>query len=135
MGSSGGWPNDNLNTCLSTQSCGGGLLQVVVYNSTSDSLQSATINGTIDMGGNGGGLVGSDTSGGGAGGTILVEASMMTGNGTLTATGGTSLGSGGGGIIFLISDTTAFSGTISVSTSGSAQPGIISKTTPPVNGY
>jgi hypothetical protein len=125
---------------------GGGLLKLVVYDPVSNTLQPATINGTIDMSGlNGCPNCGAMMEGGGAGGTILIEASSITGTGNLTANGGNAnevygAGCGGGGIISLIADTASFSGSVSV-TAGSwsgtvlATNGIISYTAPPSSGY
>ncbi len=64
-------------------------MQVVVYNTGSNTLQPATLNGTIDMSGGAAAEYGSEGewSGGGAGGTILIEASTITGNGVLNANG------------------------------------------------
>jgi hypothetical protein len=152
MGSAGGWPNDYNGSwcfgCGPPASFGGGLLKIIVLNPSSNTLQPATINGVIDMRGALGAQAGSngEASGCGAGGTILIESSVLFGNGVLNANGGgagfsfaPSLGGnnggGGGGIISLISDTTLFSGTTLVLNGPNAQPGIVSKTAPPSSGY
>jgi hypothetical protein len=122
---------------------GGGLLEVVVYNPGSNTLQPATLNGTIDMSGSN--LVGTDISnapgGAGAGGTILIEASTIGGTGTLAANAivslgiieyCTSCGGGGGGIISLIENDSTFPGTLSVT---GANPGIVTFTAAPTSGY
>ncbi len=139
MGSAGGWPMDATSSCTQGEDYGGGLLQVVVYNPTTNNLQPATINGTIDMSGSNTIVFGMDMEpgGAGAGGTILVEASTTTGSGTLMANGGNGGGAGGGGgIISMICDTTSFTGTTSVNGgANNAQNGIVSKTAPPSSGY
>jgi hypothetical protein len=155
VGAPGGWPADSypFAGCLSFTSNGGGLLQLVVYDPTSNVLRPAVINGNIDMSGVGGAGVGEDAepSGAGAGGTILIEASIISGTGTLNAIGGgqslfgdPSPG-GGGGIISLIADTSGFSGTTSI-VGGPAwnlglinyppgQSGVVTITAPPSSGY
>jgi len=127
------------------KSAGGGLLKLVVLDSTSNNLSPATINGMIDMTGSYGYGTASDHKGGGAGGTILVEASHLLGNGYLWAKGGgvgIGAGLGGGGIISLIAETGSFAGNVSVAggvlpyypgTLGN--PGILSITPPPTIGY
>jgi hypothetical protein len=138
----------------STTGGGGALLQIVVYNPTANILSGpATINGTIDMSGLQGGCPVDGAQGGGAGGTILIEANIISGNGFLTANGaqsaGGSGGGGGGGIISLIENETSFPGTISVAggdgegnhTSGCIPPsnlgsnGIVTFTAAPSSGY
>jgi hypothetical protein len=124
--------------CAPPDDYGGGLFQVVVYNPTTNNLQPATINGTIDMSGSNTIVFGMDMEPGGegAGGTILVEASSLIGTGFLAAKGGQGGGvGGGGGIISLITDSSTFTGTISVIGVGAGQIGIVSKTTPPSSGY
>ena len=120
---------------------GGGLLKAVVFNSASNTLAPITVNGTIDMSGAPGiTMAGTGRhNGGGAGGTILVEASVLGGHGALVAAGGDSnwgKGYGGGGIISLISDTTPYTGTTSVR-AGFTSPniGIVTVTPPPLSGY
>lgn len=120
MGSGGGELVGNGET-LGVYSNGGGLLQVVVLNPSSNVLGTATINGTIDMSGIRGcpqcGPL-AESGGGGAGGTILIEASTISGTGLLQANGGICGGNwggaGGGGIISLITNSSSFPGTISV---------------------
>jgi hypothetical protein len=111
-------------------------LWVIVYDPDTNALAPATVNGTIDMSGNDG--IGQPFwhCGGGAGGTILIEASTIDGTGTLRANGGDGLGGGdgGGGIISLIENQTAYNGILSVS-SISGSPGIITFTAPPASGY
>ena len=124
---------------------GGGLLKLVVYDPIKHKVTPALINGTIDMDGNMGSLIGGHDGGGGAGGTILIEASDISGTGVLLADGGFTGqgGGGGGGIISLIANTGSFAGTISVKggTVGGGpnifpgDPGIISFTIPPVSGF
>jgi len=130
MGSGGGEPLGG-GTCLGNYNnfapagWGGGLIWIVVYNPTTNQVAPAVINGTIDMDG----ILGCSSCGcalepgaGGAGGSILIEASTITGTGLLTANGvgsmgGTSImaiGNSGGGIISLIENLTTFSGTTSV---------------------
>lgn len=124
------------------------MLKIVVLNPATNTLQPATINGTIDMSGASGGPVGqvAEFSGCGSGGTILVESSTLAGSGVLNANGGgqgfsfpptlgVDNGGGGGGIISLISDSSSFSGTTLVLNGPNAQPGIVSKTAPPSSGY
>jgi hypothetical protein len=100
------------------------LIWIIVYNPTTNKVAPAVINGTIDMDG----LYGCGSCGcayepgaGGAGGSILIEASTITGTGLLTANGGgwgsssiMAIGNSGGGIISLIENLTSFSGTTSV---------------------
>ena len=141
MGSGGAEPQSG--QCAA----GGGLLKIVVINPVSYQLAPATINGTIDMSGGHPCLYpGSDASGG-AGGTILLEASAISGNGALAANGGQFVGwggGGGGGIISLIENMTSFSGSVSVNGGFSndahgpsidGSPGIITFTAAPVTGY
>ncbi len=136
-------------------SVGGGLLDIIVYNSVSGTLGAATINGTINMNGNDGCWgcgCSSESGGGGAGGAIIIEANEIDGGGTMTANGGnggTSSGSGGGGggIISLIRNISTFSGTFSVGGGNGSvsycthpivfngSPGIVSFTSAPVTGY
>jgi hypothetical protein len=143
MGSAGGYPNDAGTCATPPMDFGGGLLEVVVYNPGSNTLQPATLNGTIDMSGSN--LVGTDISnapgGAGAGGTILIEASTIGGTGTLAANAivslgiieyCTSCGGGGGGIISLIENDSTFPGTLSVT---GANPGIVTFTAAPTSGY
>lgn len=154
MGGGGSWPNDSSPEDCSrppatnAYSAGGGLLEIVAYDPGTNTVQPVTINGTINMNGlngcpNCGQL--SEGGGGGAGGTILIEASSITGTGILTANAGNGNsimggGGGGGGIISLIADTASFSGSASVTAglgSGAvpAANGIVSYTSPPSSGY
>lgn len=159
MGGGGSWPNDGTpGNCSrpplpNSYSAGGGLLKIVAYNPGTNTVQPVTINGTIDMSGlNGCPNCGQLTEGGGggAGGTVLIEASSITGTGNLKANGGTGNsimggGGGGGGIISLIADTTSFTGSASVTaglgagavgtTSVSGTVGIVSYNSPPSSGY
>jgi hypothetical protein len=149
MGSAGGWPRDGYSgVCYPLCSDGGGLLKVVVYDPVQNRLSPAVLNGTINMGGTGGGAVtpNYELSGAGAGGTILIEASAISGSGNLTANGG---GQGtppaGGGIISLIGDASSFSGTTSVLGGAggnygimnftAAQSGSVTVTSAPSSGY
>jgi hypothetical protein len=138
-------------------SWGGALLMVVVYDPVGNKVTGpATVNGTIDMSGQAGcGSCGPEFegSGGGAGGTILIEAGGITGTGLLQANGGSGQGDsgagGGGGIISLIEGSTSFPGTLSVAggkgsannTNGCVPPsedgssGSVTFTAPPGNGY
>jgi hypothetical protein len=130
MGSGGGEPAGG-GTCLGNYNnnapagWGGGLIWIVVYNPTTNKVAPAVINGTIDMDGIPGcGSCGCalEPGAGGAGGSILIEASTITGTGLLTANGvGTSsstsimaIGNSSGGIISLIENLTSFSGATSV---------------------
>ena len=135
------------------QSAGGGLLHVVVFNPSTNSLGAATVNGTIDMSGNMGCQAcgpEAESGGGGAGGTIWLEASTLSGTGLLQANGGGDNygnwgGGGGGGIISLITNSTSFPGTTSVvslggegegfSTCGFGGQGSVTFTAPPASGY
>jgi hypothetical protein len=157
MGSGGADPRGyKYNSGPYYYSCGGGLLELIVYNPSGDTLLPATINGTIDMSGSEGcGLCGQDqeSGGGGAGGTILIEASAINGTGVLTANGGqagsTSGAGGGGGILSLIENLTTFGGNLSVAAgisrsndtngcippSNIAFPGKVTFTTAPASGY
>ena len=124
-----------------TSSNGGGLLKVVVYDPVTNQVAPATVNGTIDVSGNPGWNdldYNYDYSGGGAGGTILIEASNLGGTGVLRADGGNATwsGGGGGGIISLIENSTSFPGTISaVGGSPGGSAGSATFTTPPLTGY
>jgi hypothetical protein len=131
---------------------GGGLLKILVYNSTDGSLKPATINGTIDMSGTNGNMYSTPLthSSGGAGGTIFIEAASVDGVGALRADGGRSSGTyglgggGGGGIISLIENRTSFDGSTFVIGGGGStlsgpdsngHPGIITFTAAPATGY
>jgi hypothetical protein len=134
---------------------GGALLQIVVYDPIANILTGpATINGTIDMSAKSGSCpIVEGADGGGAGGTILIEANIISGNGFLIANGAGSMGTsgagGGGGIISLIENQTTFPGTIRVlgmpgsrnATSGCIPPstdganGIVTFTAAPSSGY
>jgi len=134
-------------------SWGGGLIKIVVFNPIPGVLNPATLNGTIDMGGQIGcvGCLGTACGSGGAGGTILIEASNIAGNGVMAANGGYGPGGGGGGggIISFIGISNSFVGTLSVhdgpsvghGTNGcsapdpTAQPGIVTFNPAPATGY
>jgi hypothetical protein len=138
-------------------SAGGALLDVVVYNPATNTVAPAVINGTIDMSGNNGCLEcgpESEDGSGGAGGTLLMEASNITGTGLLQANGGNNFvtgagAGGGGGIISLIENSTSYPGTISViggdgngnTTNGCTFPssagnaGSVTFTLPPSSGF
>jgi hypothetical protein len=129
----------NVGTC----SAGGGLLKLVVLDPVSDHLQAATLNGVIDMSGwNGCGQDAAGGDAGGAGGTILIEAASVQGNGFLKAAGGrdgqNSGSGGGGGIISLIEGTASFLGTTSVAGglgSQNGNAGSVTITAAPSSGY
>ena len=124
MGSGGGEPNMCGGIYVAPAGWGGGLIWIVVYNPATNQVAPAVINGTIDMDGFAGcGSCGCgyEDGAGGAGGSILIEASTITGSGKLTANAGSSgsssimaIGNSGGGIISLIENLTSFSGTTSV---------------------
>jgi hypothetical protein len=126
------------------ENAGGGLFKLVVYNPVANQVGPATINGVIDMSGlSGASDTEDDPNGGGAGGTILIEASSISGTGLLQANGGSGIwcgGGGGGGIISLVTNS-AFSGGLNALGGGgggcwpSAQGGPVTYTTPPANGY
>jgi len=117
---------------------GGALIKIVVVDFSTQRLAPATINGTIDM--NGGDGFGAYYShcGGGAGGAILIEASTLSGTGTLQANGGAAggcgPGHGGGGIISLITDASAFSGNFAEQ-GMFTDAAVVTITTPPTSGY
>ena len=88
MGSIGGDYADNGSAYNSTNSTsGGGLFKVIVYDPVGSRVAPATVNGTIDMSGLGGGVdyASDQYSGGGSGGTILLETSALSGTGVLRA--------------------------------------------------
>jgi hypothetical protein len=142
VGSHGGWPGDaEFYYCPNHPAFGGAALCLVVYNPTTNSLAPAIVDGTIDMSGNSGPNVGSnmEPSGGGSGGSLVFEASTLSGSGSFVAVGGTSWGGGGGGgIISLIANRTSFTGTTNVAGgtgSGNGGVGIVSYSTPPTSGF
>jgi len=118
-------------------SSGGGLLKIVVLNGSTNVLASATVNGTIDMSGYMGMGQSFHHAGGGAGGTVLIEADSVLGTGVLRANGGNGGpgAGGGGGIISLIENLSTFGGSISVMGGNSGNPGIVTFTPSPVSGY
>jgi len=126
------------NPYSSNENAGGGLFKLVVYNPVANQVGPATINGVIDMSGlSGTNDLEEDPNGGGAGGTILIEASSISGTGILQANGGSGIwlgGGGGGGIISLVTNS-AFSGGLSASGGGGGGGGPVTYTTPPPNGY
>jgi hypothetical protein len=137
---------------------GGGLLWVIVYNPSADTVTGpATVNGMIDMsGGNGSysNFCSDENAGGGSGGAIFMEAESIAGNGVLQANGGNGAGDGGGGggggIISLVENLTSYPGSLLVNggagntsraTNGCAPPntngfaGSVTFTAPPASGY
>ena|GEM_PF-2692385 len=110
LGSGGGGSGENSNV---KGGAGGGLLTANVGGT-------ARLNGLIAAnGGNGGVLTGSYASGGGAGGAVVLSATNIEGNGTVTANGGngggTAGGGGGGGFVVLSASATySFAGSKSV---------------------
>ena len=134
---SGGSLADDIGPILH-ESSGGGLLKVVVLDPVANALVPATVDGTIDMSGFIGFGQPYHHAGGGAGGTILIEASRINGSGTLRAEGGNAYiasAGGGGGIISLIENRTAFDGTLSVIGGDSGYPGIVNFSPSPATGY
>lgn len=91
---------------------GGAYIRLVVYGTLN-------VNGTIDANGTDGEEGEQSSSGGGAGGSVLIRAGRLEGNGTITACGGDSPnpviqgGGGAGGILILIlARLLSFSGSI-----------------------
>ncbi len=121
------------------------MIWIVVYDPVQNQVTGpATINGTIDVSGQGTMM---PTQAAGAGGGILIEANTVRGSGTLKANGQNGYmrgGASGGGIISLIGNN-GFSGNISAAgggagscagcTEGAGGNGIVSYSAAPASGY